>query len=267
MVKYIVSVSGGAGSTLAAHKTAERVGIDNVDLVFADTNSEDKSLYQLLLQMSKNLKPIVWLNKNLSIWDLFDKEGIIRTPKRGACKASLELKQKPIAQWVTDNFDPKNAIIISGLDWTEETRIERFNLRWKPYKTWHPMRQYKMALCDMKTELKRLGYPVQELYEKEYPHNNCGGGCVLAGLAQWAGLKKDFPERFKYHKEREKQFNIKHNNNFTVLRDQSGKTVKPISLEIFEKRLLKNSINLRDFRTGCGCMLGEQLTLIDLIGT
>jgi len=257
----IVSVSGGAGSTLAAHKTVEKFGLDDVELVFADTNTEDESLYKLLEKMESNLKPITRLSDNRDIWDCFDDSGIIRTPT-GACKASLELKQKPIARWVKENCNPSD-VIVSGLDWTEEDRIKRFDKKWYPYGTYHPMaeEENKMALCDMKSELEHYGYPTQDLYEKQYPHNNCGGGCVLAGLAQWAGVRRDFPKRFEYHKKREAEFNKKHNNDFTVLRDQSNNTAKPLSLTEFEIKLKNNSVNLRDFRTGCGCMLGEQTNI------
>ncbi len=262
-MKYIVSVSGGAGSTLAAHLTVERVGLENVVLLFADTNSEDKTLYQLLIKMGQKLKPIIWLNEHLSIWDCFDKEGIIRT-KTGACKASLELKQKPIAKWVTDNCDPKNTILVSGLDWTEETRIKRFDKRWKPYRTWHPLRQNRMALCDMKRELKKLGYPAQELYDKEYPHNNCGGTCVLAGLSQWAGIRRDYPEKFEAAKKWEMKFNEGRKEKYSILKDQRKGSDKTMMLAEFERRIDINDVNLKDFRTGCGCMLGEQLELSDL---
>ncbi|HDY88902.1 MAG TPA: hypothetical protein ENH82_12420, partial [bacterium] len=159
-MKYLVSVSGGAGSTLAAHKTVEKHGLENVDFIFADTNTEDETLYELLDKLEKNLKPIIRLNDGRDIWDCFDDHGIIRTPT-GACKASLELKQKPIAKWVKENCD-ENTIIVSGLDWTEDVRIKRFDNKWKPYETYHPMAEdYKMDLCNMKRDLGDLGYTVQ----------------------------------------------------------------------------------------------------------
>ena len=43
---YVVRVSGGAGSTVAAHRCVEKHGAKNTVLLFADTNSEDESLSQ-----------------------------------------------------------------------------------------------------------------------------------------------------------------------------------------------------------------------------
>jgi len=58
-MKYIVSVSGGAGSTVAAHRTVDKHGIENTILLFADTRSEHPDLYKMLDHMDKVLKPVI----------------------------------------------------------------------------------------------------------------------------------------------------------------------------------------------------------------
>lgn len=267
-MRYVVSVSGGAGSTLAAHRAAEKFGIDAVDLVFADTNTEDPTLYALLDHMDSVLKPVIRLSDGRNIWDVFDQSGIIRTPN-GACKASLELKQKPIASWVRDNCDPETHVLVSGLDFMEPERQMRFNARWKPFRCWHPLSDNpRLSSCQIVDAVRALGYPDQALYERRYPHNNCGGACILAGLGQWHGLYLDYPERFAYHEERERKFNAARGEDvtpFTVLRDQSGDTVSPITLAEFRRRIETNdqTLNLREFRSACGCFLGDQGDLFD----
>ena len=91
VLKYIASVSGGAGSTLAAHRAVEKHGMENVVLVFADTNTEHQDLYRLLDHMDKALKPVIRLSDGRDIWDCFDDHGIIRTPT-GACKAKFRIE-------------------------------------------------------------------------------------------------------------------------------------------------------------------------------
>lgn len=275
-MKYIISISGGAGSTIAMHKTIELMlfkrSLDDIEFLFADTNTEDESLYRLLNRIQK-IKKINWLdNDGQTIFDVFDKHGIIRTPQ-GHCKASLELKQKPSLLWIKNNYNPKQCIIISGLDWTEKDRIKRFQDRWYPYKTYHPLasKKNRRSSCDIIGELYSLGYPKQTLYEKGYVHNNCGGTCVLAGLAQWAGVRKDFPDRFNAAKDWEKQFNEKRKakgqEEYSILKDQRKGTENTLTLEEFEKRLDKNDIKINDFRSGCNCYLnaGKQLTMMDII--
>jgi len=103
----------------------------------------------------------------------------------------------------------------------------------------------------------------------------------LAGIGQWAGFYQDDPGRFDYHLQREKQFNELHRQGkreATILKDRStrventddGNLVlksdsRPMSLETLVERVHNNDVNLRDFRTACGCMLGEQGNLFDLL--
>jgi len=282
--KFIVSVSGGAGSTIALERCIEKHGYKNTIAIFADTKSEHGTLYKLLdfIEERHPELELIRLSDGRDIWDVFDESGIIKTPKFGACKASLELKQKPIAQWVRDNCDPSFHILVSGLEWTEPERIERFSARWEPYQCWHPLTDAPiLSNCQVKDAIKDLGYPTQSLYERRYPHNNCGGACVLAGMGQWAGLREDDPELFKYSKEREAQFNALHRQGkkpFTVLKDQSAKPIidedgnmsmkkksTPISLVELEQRILTNDVNLRDFRSSCGCYMGEQVNFFDIL--
>lgn len=286
-IKHIVSVSGGGGSALAAERVVEKFGKSKVVFVFADTNTESDDLYELLKFMQAHHDGVEFVhltNQGRNIWDVFDAQGIIRTPT-GACKASIELKHKAIAHWIVDNYTPLECILYTGLDHTESlpgtrgepSRQERFQARWLPYRVEHPLNWTpRLSACQIRDAIRRLGYPAQSLYERGYPHNNCGGACILAGLGQWHGLYLDYPERFLYHETREEEFNEKHRKNrkpFTVLRNQAlqavlqsdgeikmERHVEPLSLGEFRRRIEENdqSLNLRDFRSTCGCMHGVQ---------
>jgi hypothetical protein len=269
MMHYRVSVSGGAGSTLAAHICVKTRGAANTTLVFADTNCEDPSLYASLHHMIQVALPnveFVWLtNGGRNIWDVFHSEGFI---KRGGgnCKASLELKRKPLDTFTRERWpDPSTVTIVTGLDLTEEDRISRFNRVHleKGYATWHPLaeQQHFLTPCDQVNRVRELGYPEQVMYQHGYPHNNCGGGCVLAGVSQWVGLYRDFPERFRYHAEQEDIFFKK--TGYCILRDRRGGTVKPLTLLELEKRILADDLSgLQEFRSTCACMTpdAEDLT-------
>lgn len=262
-MKYVVSVSGGAGSTLAAHRCVQRHGAENTVLVFADTNCEDPTLYAALEHMRESALPecdFVWLdNDGRTIWDVFNSEGIIKV--NGGCKASLELKRKPLDAFVGEHWQPGQCVLVSGLDWQEPERIERFNRAMAPYETWHPMADDPvLSYCRQIDEMKRLGYPQQELYDRGYPHNNCGGGCVLAGQAQWAGLLKDNPALYGHHEQQEVAFNLrqtaKGHEPFTILRDRRDGGNRPMPLSEFRERVQSGDASHRnDFRSTCGCMI------------
>ena len=288
---HIVSVSGGAASTLAAHRVMERYGQDHLLLIFADTQTEDESLYRLLDALEARLPDAVMMRlKGIGdIWDVFDHHGIIRTPT-GACKASIELKHKPIARYVAEHFEPTNCVIYTGMDHTEAlpgtrgepSRQSRFEKRWQPYRVEHPLNWLPhLSACEIIERINDLDYPEQTLYDRGYPHNNCGGACVLAGLGQWHGLYLDAPDRYAYHEERERQFNARYRKNrkpFTVLRNQAARvvddgegatkmqrSVEPITLSEFRERIERNdqSLNLRDFRSTCGCIHAAQGNLFE----
>lgn len=262
-MKYMVSVSGGAGSTLAAHRTVAKYGAQNTVLVFADTNGEDDTLYAALRYMKDvALKEceFVWLtNDGKTIWDVFCEHKIMRL-QGGGCKAAFVLKHRALDAYADSTFAPGTVVRVSGLDRTEDDRIMRFDARIPHYKTWHPLseRPY-LSACQKISEMERLGYPSQHLYEKGYPHNNCGGACILAGASQWAGLLQDNRERFLYAEREEQRFlDVLRNSGreeFTVLKDRRGGTTKNMTLKDFRERVESGDTKgLRDFRSTCGCM-------------
>lgn len=256
---YVVRVSGGAGSTVAAHRCVEKHGKENTTLVFADTNSEHPSLYRSIDYMQwVALRDVefVWLtNDGKNIWDVFNQYGYMKFGGTG-CKASLELKKKPLDDFVASRWSPGEATAVTGLDFAESDRISRFDrvINDKGYATWHPLSEPQiMNSCQQVEQVNAWGYPEQTMYKHGYPHNNCGGACVLAGISQWVGLKADFPEKFEEAKQKELKFFEK--TGYCILRDRRGGTTKPMLLADLEKRIDSNDLSgLSEFRSTCSCM-------------
>ena len=262
---YVVRVSGGAGSTVAAHRCVEKHGAKNTVLLFADTNSEDESLYASMRYMRDHaLKDVemVWLkNDGQNIWDIFEKHRCIKTLT--GCKASYELKKRPLDEYVRSRWpDLARTVAVTGLDFTEEDRVQRFDAVFhaRGQKTWHPLTERPfLNSCQQVEMVESWGYPKQLMYEKGYPHNNCSGGCVLAGISQWVGLYRDFPERFRYHAQREAAFFAR--TGYSILRDRRGGTSKPMTLLDLEQRILSDDLKgLSEFRSTCGCMTPAVVT-------
>jgi hypothetical protein len=258
----VVSVSGGAGSTVAAHRAVDRYGPEGVTLVFADTNSEHPSLYASVTHMIDKALPnveFVWLNDGRNIWDVFNQFSYIKKGGTG-CKASLELKKKPLDAFMKSRWKPGECIKVTGPDFTEEDRIARFDRVHTEmgYATWHPLTEKPLLnSCAQVEQVMDWGYPRQEMYEKGYPHNNCGGGCILAGISQWVGLYHDFPETFQYHQEREAAFFEK--TGYCILRNRRGGDTKPLLLSELVQRIKEDDLaGLSEFRSTCSCMTSEE---------
>lgn len=252
-----VHVSGGGQSAIVLHRCLEWYGHDRVTAVFADTNTESPDLYEFLLAQEQLFGiEIERLSQGMNIWDCFDAFGVISLRGAGgACKASVELKQKPLDKY-TAQWQPSEVVIATGLSWMEPERQQRLIKKILPYECIFPLNEKpRLSDCEIIDELERIGLPVPEAYKKGYPHNNCGGGCVLAGIAQWMGLLKDYPERFAWHEKREKQWRSK-GRDFTVLRDFRGDgKAKPYTLEQMRLDVESGAQPPNDFRSGCGCML------------
>jgi hypothetical protein len=253
-VKYLVNVSGGSGSAVALARTLARYGKENTHAVFADTKAEHPSCYALLDDMERVFGiTIVRLSEGSDVWDIFFKSRSFKTPN-GACKASVELKIKPLERYRDANFYPDNCTMVIGMDWMEPERQERMIARAKPYRvefplTWEP----RLAKCDEVAELERLGLTIPEPYKRGHKHNNCAGACILAGQGQWAGLLADDPERFEYYAAQEKEWRAETGKDYTILKDRRGGVLKTLTLYELAERV-KAGEEFREWRSTCNCM-------------
>jgi len=250
-------VSGGAASAIAAIRCIEWYGPKRITLINADTGCESDGNYALIDALEKaSGVDIVRLNQGKNIWDVFDEHGMMRM--KSACKASVELKQKPLDAFMRQRFLPDRVAIAVGLSWQEPERQRRLVNRLAPYQAFYPLNvKPQLAECDIVAELERYGLPESMAYNLGYTHDNCKGGCVLAGQAQWAGLLDDDPDHFAYCERRERAFYAR--TGFTVLKDRRGDgRAKPYPL--FQLREDKAAgRKFRDtWRSTCSCMsIGE----------
>jgi hypothetical protein len=254
-VKYLVNVSGGSGSTVALARAIERYGKENVDAVFADTNSEHPSLYQLLDDTEKVLGITIarLTNGGRDVWDVFFESRLMKTPN-GGCKAAIELKHKPLDDYRDSKYTPATAVIVMGLDWMEPERQARAQNRMGSWVVEFPLNWPKrLSKCEEIDELRRLGLPIPDLYQRGHKHNNCAGACVLAGTSQWAGLLADDPERFDRYAEKEAAWRAHVGQDYAILKDRRGGVLRPMTLYDLKRRLLAGD-TFREWRSTCNCM-------------
>lgn len=249
--RVMVNVSGGCASAVCWHRCIELYGRDRVFPVFADTRSEDADLYRFLDDCEKVFgQTLVRLDQGKDIWDVFDEKGIMRIAKSGnACKASVELKQKPLNDYFAAKGFDGQAI---GIQFDEPERIEAFRRRKDGTALFPLVAKPHFSECAIHDQVKRIGLTVPYLYTQDFMHNNCGGGCILAGLAQWNAVRVSFPERFENAKIREKAFFDR--TGFTILRDQRNGEVKPYTLEELQTDAEAGRKFGNDWRSQCSCM-------------
>lgn len=251
-MKAIVQFSGGAGSFGAALGAIERYGQENVTLLFADTLIEDADLYRFLDDAAVALGiPITRIADGRTPWELFRDERFIGNTRVDLC--SRVLKRDLLRQWIEANADPSDAVIVLGIDWTEVHRFERAVPRWAPWTLWAPL--CEPPYRDKHDILASAGIAPPRLYAMGFPHNNCGGFCVKAGISQFKLLLQQMPERYLEHEAEERRTIELIGKDVAILRDRRGGTTRPMTMEALRLRMALGEKVPDDEWGGCGCAI------------
>lgn len=256
-MKHIVLFSGGLGSYFTTKRLIEQ-GIEKKDIIllFTDTKIEDEDLYRFLKESTEKLGiPLTDYSDGRTVWDVFKDVKYLGNSRLDPCSRVLkrEMSRKFIKQ-----YSPDEAIIYLGYDWTEMHRYEKAERAWLPYKIQSP-------LCEPpyidKKDMKRMiveedGIELPRLYKMGFAHNNCGGGCVKAGIGHFAKLLKDFPERFALWEQKEKEIREFLGKDVSILRRTRNGVRSNFTLQqLREEQESLTESELCDIG-GCGCFSG-----------
>lgn len=221
-MKHVVMFSSGAGSAVAAKLVAERYGTDDLVLLFADVNGEHGDNYRFLREAAEWVggELIVLDNGGKTIWQVFSDVKFLGNTRIDPC--SRVLKREPMRKWLEDNCDPEDTIVYLGFDWTEEHRLARAQPYWVPWKVeaplcWEPV----MDKVDALAMLKDAGIDPPWLTTQGFPHANCGGGCVKAGIKQFKKLLQVAPEEYAKWEWNEERFRQASGKDVSILRKRT----------------------------------------------
>jgi len=259
-VKHVVMFSGGAGSWLAAKRVAAQHGTDDLVLLFADTRIEDPDLYRFLDDAAANVGGrLVRVADGRTPWDVFRDARFLGNARVGIC--SRVLKQEPADAWLRAHCDPAETVVYVGIDWTEEHRLVRLRAR-KGAEGW----DYRAPLCeppyvekpDVLAAMRAEGITPPRLYALGFAHNNCGGGCVRAGVGHFAHLYRTLPDVFAAWEANEEGLRqYLGRDDVAILRDRTGGSVAPLPLVQLRRRLDRgHQPDLFDIG-GCGCFADD----------
>lgn len=247
----VVQLSGGASSFLAGMRWIKEHGREGVAAVFADTLIEDPDVYRFIREAVPVLGvPFHRIAVGLDPWQVFERERYIGNSRIDPC--SRVLKREPLREWMVANAEP-GAIVVLGLGHEEPERIARAVERQLPFQARAPLSVRPWLSASVKFEQCRaLGVEPPDMYAAGFPHANCGGFCVKAGVSQFVHLLKMYPERYAWHEAQELRLSAMLKG-ATVLRDRA--TGAPLSLvELRERVEAGATLDLFDYRAGCGCV-------------
>jgi len=262
-MKHIVFYSGGIGSYFTAKRVIDKVGSEDVELLFTDTLIEDEDLYRFIEESAMKLGvKLVKIADGRTPWEVAKDVRFIPNSRIAQC--SHILKQKTAEKYIKENYSPDDCILYLGIDWTEEHRKKAPIKNWSPYKVEFPMtKKPYLAKGEMLRILKEEdGIEIPRLYKLGFSHNNCGGFCFRAGIAHFKNLLEQMPERYDEHAKKEEEIRdyLERYDISILRRTRNGERVN-ITLEELKKELQDapeqlSFSDLIDFG-GCGCFVHE----------
>jgi hypothetical protein len=166
------------------------------------------------------------------------------------------LKRQMADRWVAQHFTPETVTIYIGIDWTEEhryTRLRERKLPWRyeaplcepPYLTKHDGAAWLASIGIERPRLTRLGFA----------HNNCGGGCVKAGVGHFKHLLRVLPDVYAEWERNEQAMRDYLDKPVAILRRQEGEDMVPMTLAQLRQRV-DDGGQIDAFEIGgCGCFI------------
>lgn len=257
-MRHVVMFSGGITSWAAAKRVASKHGTADMNLLFADTLIEDPDLYRFLDDAARDIGVLVSrVADGRTPQEVFHDRRYVGNTRIAQC--SHLLKQVPCRRWLEHHCDPADTTVYVGIDWSEMHRLPGIRSGWAPWTVQAP-------LCDPPyvdkhgwiKEAREAGLTEPRLYSLGFEHNNCGGGCVRGGQAQWAHLLRVFPDRFASWESFEAEMRLAHGD-VAILRDRAGGVTRPLPLVTLRQRIEASQDAQPAFDTddwgGCGCFV------------
>jgi len=225
--------SGGVASWAATRRYADRHGTAGLTLLFTDTRSEDPDLYRFIHEAAEDIgAPLVTVADGRDIWEVFRDERMLGNTRIDPC--SRILKRDLSKRWLAENAP--DAALIFGYDWTEMHRHERTVERWAPRQVLSPLTESPYRLrSELLADLEARGVRPPRLYGLGFSHNNCGGGCVKAGVGHFVHLLDRLPEVYATWERKEAEMRDLLGD-VSILRDRSGGTTTPLTLAALRER-------------------------------
>lgn len=263
--RHVVMFSGGIGSWMTARRVQQQHPNESMVLLFADVKGdnpsphagEDEDTYRFIRDAADQIgAPLVWINEGRDIWQVFKDRKFLGNSRIANC--SQELKQKPCREWIDANCDLDRTTIYVGIDWSESHRLPAIEKAYLPFTAKAPLTEPPyLDKAQMIAEAERLGLTPPRAYGWGMSHNNCGGGCVRAGQAQFALLLRVHPERYAYWEEQEQGVR-EHlgREDVAILRQTSNGVPQPITLRRFREQITSQTVLFDEFDVGgCGCFV------------
>ena len=195
-MRYIVALSGGLASAWCAGWALRTFPKKDVVLYFNDTKWEHPDLYRFLDDLEAYFNhPITRDSDGRSPEDLFHYNSALASDFMPFCSKVLKVKRM-------QKFFNDGDSLIFGIGIDEIKRKKRLIYAYqvasaklkKTPKLMFPLISNQVTTYSVYDFIKGTGIEIPELYRLGFTHNNCSGGCVRSGKAQWSLLLDRLPD-------------------------------------------------------------------------
>lgn len=177
--------------------------------VYNDIHQRLEMLAEVAESVMKKTANVHWLHYKhkgnfVTPWYLYEVKDFIGNSRIAPCSAII--KQRLAKEYVKHTFPDKDIEVVFGIDWSESHRMSAPVKHWSPWVSSvdFPLNREPWSTSDQRqARLQADGIGIPEMYEKGFPHFNCGGFCCRAGQGHFKLLLEEMPEVFEYHADKE----------------------------------------------------------------
>lgn len=258
MSKHLVQFSTGAASAEVAWRVVAEHGPEDVVLLTADTLAEDADNWRFAQEVAGRLG-CEWIRLTDGRTPMQVGRDHRCVPNNRMAVCSRVLKRELLWGYMEGHYDPAEAIVYLGFDWTEPHRFSAAEGHWAPWTVSAPLMDppylFKPQLLDL---FRQRGIEPPRLYSYGLGHANCGGACVRGGQAQWSVLLQFNRPRYLEWEAEEAKSREMLGKDVSILRDRTDGTLKPLTLAAFRERIERQpSMFDADDWGACGCFMAD----------
>jgi len=242
----------------------ERPDFWNMEIPPIDLGNPDprRQVLKALADASMDAIPgLNWIYDGRTPWEVFHEERFIGNSRIDPC--SKILKRKLMDDWRSERFTPESCVIAVGLNWDEDDRIQTIKRRGKPWEFITPLEAEWEGVPSITGKPAWIAYAAERglprslAYEQGLAHDNCGGGCVKAGIGHWKQLHAKRPEVFAQWEKAEATEMLRLGTPWGMPKCRRGGKAKPLPLSKLRQRIECGDITETEALTlgGCACAL------------
>ena len=225
--------SGGIASAVACKLAIDEYSKDfDVQIVFIDTKNEHEDTYRFLDDCSKiygkEIKTI-FSDKWDSVEQIWRTRKSLNISMGATCSAEIKKRTRVKYQDVKNDFAQ-----VFGFDFEKSEQKRAINMmkNYPEINPLFPLIDNRLTKNDCINMVNSWGVEIPETYKLGFRNNNCfNTGCVQGGIGYWQKIAREYPDKFDYMANIEREISLDKGEPVTICKDQAEAKKKLLFLK------------------------------------